>query len=154
MLHFIIKIIITGRLSRERDVEMNAITVEEWEQNERKVSQKYKVANGHKRSQMVEMITRGRKLSQTITNHRKWPELVVNVRKRSQVVVNVTAGDFGPWPFPTWWFRTPIGDFGRWFWTECGEIGPWFRSVGGEFGCSGEFGQWFQTVCSEFGRLT
>ena len=59
MLHFTIKIkvIATGRQSRERDVEMNDITVVEREENERKVSLKYKVANGHKtvakRSQMV-----------------------------------------------------------------------------------------------------
>ena len=50
MLHFTIKIkvIVTGRHSRERDVEMNDITVVEREENERKVSLKNKVANGHK----------------------------------------------------------------------------------------------------------
>ena len=44
-----------------------------------------------------------------------------------------------------WWFRTPIGDFGRWFWTVFGEIGRWYRTVCGEFGRRGEFGRWFRT---------
>ena len=57
MLHFtikvLIKVIVTGRQSRERDVEMNDITVVEREENERKVSLKYKVPKVTKRSQTV-----------------------------------------------------------------------------------------------------
>ena len=67
MLHFTIKIkvIVTGRQSKERDAEMNDITVVEREENERKVSLKYKVANDHK----------------TVANGHKWSQMILSSRK-------------------------------------------------------------------------
>ena len=102
MLDFTIKIqvIVTGRQSRERDVEMNNITVVERErrikeklawsrkrsQNCRKRSQMVaNVTNGGKRSQMIASSS---KWSQMITNHQEWSEMFGTGRKRSRMFAN------------------------------------------------------------------
>ena len=65
-----------------------------------------------------------------------------------------TAGDFGPRPFRTWRFRTPIGDFGGDF-GRCavksdGDFGPCVVNSDAAVNSDGDFGR----CAVKFGRLT